>query len=836
MDLKINLKQIFFLLVLVGYAFWTWSPVLNFGFLRAYEPLWLGSLVNRFSFIDLYQSHSYFYYLNYLLFGWDARGWYLTGIITHVIGSLSFIYVVRIALNEFKSDINADVFGFIFGLIFIGSYVYLDVVSWGSFNSYYGFLLFTISITVIQFFSYQKTGNKWMLLASCASFLVALLMRETAVLALILIATISLLKEWSGWHKTFLIELKKTAKLIIPFLLVLIIFLIFRKLVGGVLGDMNDENVRGRLNLIANQEYLELIRRIALTFFRNIATLALPFDWLNVQKAHYMSSGVSAWFFATYFFSTIGLIIFVIMTFAAYLGLRKNTPVGKLIIFSWVIVTASILIIAVAVPSIPEVLATDYNFFTRRYNYFAFLGISILFTIVFIKVSSWWIKSTIISTNILVFLVIFFLIWNHNILQKNLSLVYKNEHEKYLTFVSDFKKISPTFTESKFIYYPRTSPHINDFLLALNLTKSSIYKGTKDGNGNYGIIVYSEIDRVFQKLKEKKVTLDNVLFLIYSETMGLKNITDQVIPLYTNKINIPLRKNQSNDFEHFSFDSKLFAEIPFSISFDAIPKVISTVENSEFADFIDWYKTGKIKAGPTLQQHINEPYLYCEPKNAIDLNINNDFVWCADGYKSWIELGSHAKLDIFGLWLISPSRDVTPNQYEISYLDQDCDENCSFMDYKKIEFTEEIKPWGLQILFKDPINTKRLKLIIKNTYKNYPILSEVNVISKSIKNALNKGIEIPEVLQKILDTNSANQFWVSIDWVLTDGQIDIKKHKNFFVDLTRGQDSFSIPFTGSVLRDNPHEKFLKFRYKSVHVKIPKEAADKVINLKFNSTY
>ena len=56
-------------LTLLAYSLFVWYPVLNFEFLRAYEPYWLGSAVNtNFSFLDLYQSHSYLYFIDYYFF------------------------------------------------------------------------------------------------------------------------------------------------------------------------------------------------------------------------------------------------------------------------------------------------------------------------------------------------------------------------------------------------------------------------------------------------------------------------------------------------------------------------------------------------------------------------------------------------------------------------------------------------------------------------------------------------------------------------------------------------------------------------------------------------
>ena len=823
-------------LLLIAYTFWIWSPVLDFGFLRAYEPLWLMGAKGNFSLTELYQSHSYFYYLDYLIFGWDARGWYFTGILTHTLGGLAFAKVVKLILDEFKWEGNITEFVFLFSLVFLGSYVYLDVVSWGSFNSYYGFLLFLISCTVLLHFNYQATNDKRILVASCVSFLMALLIRETAVLALILILTISYLRQWEGLREACSRESRRMMVAITPFVVILIIFLIFRQSVGGVTGDMNDENVRGRLNLIANHEYWELTKRILLTFFRNAATLAFPFDWLNGKRAYYMSSYGYNDVMLNYAFPAVGLFAFLGLFLVGLFVIRTRSPEGKLLALSLVIITASLLIVAVAVPSIPAVHITDYNLFTRRYNYFAFLGVALIITLTMMYFTALIARTPVISKTILVLVVIIFLGWNYHKLNKNLSLVYKTEHEKYLTFVADFKKISPELNGDKLVYYPNSSPDINDFLLALSLTKSSIYKDVKDGNGISGIIVDTQLDRVFKKLHDKTAQIENTLFLKYSQSKGLENIADQILPIFSQKINYPLLIDQRNEMSQLPNANSFFAEIPFSLKLE-VPAVDSSTEfTTRFGDFIEWYRTLSAEAGPTLQQRDYEPYVTCDPKNVIDLNINDGFGWCADGYVSWIELKSNTKTDIYGVWFITPSREVTPNKYEILYNYTSNNLYGAKPQYKKIEYTENTMPWGVFLSFKTPIKSDVIKLTINNTHGNYANISEFNIISKSMMSALNKTSNIPKLLNEFKNENHPKLYWARIDWILSDGETDIPMHKDILVRMSDKQQLLEFPFTGSTLRNLPPEGYLKYKYRSIRLTLPKEASRTGVKLYFTSTY
>jgi hypothetical protein len=827
-----NLSTLF----LIAYTFWIWSPVLDFGFLRAYEPLWLMSMLDGFSLIDLYQSHSYFYYLDYLIFGWDARGWYFTGIVTHTLGGLAFASVVKLILVEFKWKGNITEFVFLFSLIFLGSYVYLDVLSWGSFNSYYGFLLFLISCTVLLYFNYQATKDKRILVASCGSFLIALLIRETAVLALILILTIIYLRQWEGLRETCRREKRWTMVAMAPYVGILIIFFIFRHFVGGVIGDMNDENVRGRLNLIANHDYWELIKRILLTFFKNAATLVFPFDWLNDKRAYFMSAYGYKYLMLHYAFPAVGLFAFLGLSLAALFGMRRGSPEGKLLALSLIIITVSLLIVAVAVPSIPAVHTTEYNLFTRRYNYFAFLGVALVITLTMMYFSALIAQNTLIAKITLVMVVIIFLVWNYHKVNKNLSLVYKTEHEKYLTFVVDFKKISPEFNGDKLVYYPHSSPDINDFLLALSLTKSSIYKGVKDGNGTNGIIVETQLDRVFKKLHAETAQIENTLFLKYSQSKGLENIADEILQNFSQKISYPLLIDQRNELSQLPNANSFFAEIPFSLKLE-VPALDSSNEfTPRFGDFIEWYRTLRAEAGPTLGQRDYEPFITCDPKNVIDLNNNDGFGWCADGYVSWLELISNTKTDIYGVWFMTPSREVTPNQYSIFYDYTSNNLYCAKPQYKKIDHSVSIMPWGVFLSFKTPVKADAIKLAINNTYGNYANISEFNIVTKSMMNSLNKSSNIPKILNEIKKDNHPKLYWARIDWILSDGKTDIPMHKDILVRMSDKQQFLDFPFTGSTLRNIPQEGYLKYTYKSIRLTLPKEASRTGVKLYFTSTY
>ncbi len=808
--------------ILAVYAAAVWWPVLDFEFLRAYEPLWLGGAKQGFDFVEMYKSHSYFYYLDYVVFGWDPRGWYLTGLITHILGVLAFTHLVKRICQEFRLEYDADAFSFIFGLLFIGSFVYLDAVSWGSFNSYYGVLLLTMSVTVSRFLKYQKERKTIHFVLSCLSFLVALFLRETAVFALALIASIVILRDFDQWidRKGWAVEARKLFLQMLPFAGVIVLFFAFRQAIGGVTGDMNDENVRGRLILLANKEYAELGRRIFHTFFRNAATLFFSFDWLNLKKAYLMQKYGNPEFVLYYFFSTVGFVAYSVFSAVCVWRLKtKRTPIAKLMVLAWVIITVSLLLIAVAIPAVDSVIASDYNLFTRRYNYFAFLGVSILLALVFIGVS----KRFRAQGRVLAMLLLLYLGWNYGVLNRNLTKVYQVEHAEYKKFISEFRQISPDFRQDKLIYYHPRSSDINDFLLALGLTRSHFFPGSADSNS---VNVEMQVDRVFQKLSEGRASIDNVLFLTYSHGRGLINYTPQMLELYKRKTKIPLIKNQVHLFAE---SQVLPSEVPFAIEFEQSVRLPSVNASTKFADFMEWYKDGAVAAGPTLSQRIDEPFLFCQAANAIDFNDNQEFVWCGDGYSNWIEVSSPAKTEVHGLWLMAPSKNDLPSQYEIKAIDSQQNE-------RTVAFQEVIKPWGLEIHFKEPLFATKIKLQMKSTYQNYPLISEFNVMTRSIKKELAQGRPMPKVLEEIKAEGSRFGFWVTLEWVLSDGKTEVKKNRSQFIPFSEKAGRHRVSILESEFRTDTLDKFLKFHYKSVLVKFPKEAVDGIKNLNFISKY
>jgi hypothetical protein len=804
--------------ILAAYAAFVWYPVLEFEFLRAFEPFWLGAAKNRFDFIEMYKSHSYFYYLDYKLFGWNPRGWYFTGLVAHIVGTLAFLGLLRKVMDEFGAGPELGDFIPVYGLVFIGSFVYLDVVSWGSFNSYYGVLLFLESIVVLEFLKYEKEKRPFFGLISCLAYFEALLIRETAVFAVVLIAALIVLRDQGRWTSGRKISsLKDLVRKLAPYAGVTLAFLLFRNALGGVTGDMNDENVRSRLNLLANKEYLELSWRIGMTFFRNVPTLFIPFQWLNDLRMDLTFKHGGTRFITDYFFAAAGLAVYAPLTVLCWRRfLKGKDPVGRLAVLAWTIITFALLLIAVAIPMADPVMRTQYDLFTRRYNYMAFLGAAILWTLLLLKIASLRKRpdGALHSRRLLAAATAAVLVFNFVMLRSTLATVYKQEHAEYKQFKADFKKISRDFNPGTWIYYHPHSSDINDYLFSMSLTKSWVYREVNAAD-SITVNVESQLGRMFQKLSKKRVEERNAVFLSYSKKDGLVNYTDRILALYRQKTKIPLTPNVTKALD--GGPEAFFSDIPYGIELE-VDKGGYGAAGGDHEDFLEWYRTLVVKAGPTLSQREGEPFLHHAPENAVDFTLSPDFQWSADGYTNFFELAGAKQTDIYGLWVIAPAKEYLPSVYEVTYRAN-----------RRIPCEQTLKPWGMLITFKDKVNAKRVRLEIAHTYQHYPVISEINIMTKSIFTAVNRGLEIPAIMDRIKSDGSPSGFWVTVEYVLADGEREKVRRVSRFVGMDRNGARCLIPLQETEARSEGLDKFLKVRYKSIKVSIPKHVKVKGLN-------
>src|SRR3989344_4180300 len=170
------MKNIKYLGVIVFIGILAWYQTLGFWFFKGYEATWLTG-VAPYNILNLLRGHGILYYIDYKLFGWEPAGWYATSLMFHLIASILLFYWIFILTKN-------KILAFVVGLIFVASSSYNDVLTWGSFNSYYPLLLCFILLTLISYHKFKEKGKKVFLFLSLMFSFLGFFTRETGIVVL----------------------------------------------------------------------------------------------------------------------------------------------------------------------------------------------------------------------------------------------------------------------------------------------------------------------------------------------------------------------------------------------------------------------------------------------------------------------------------------------------------------------------------------------------------------------------------------------------------------------------------------------------------------------------
>src|SRR3989338_10696248 len=298
------IKKPLVLIFLVGLL--AWLPTLFFWFFKGYEATWLLG-VGEYNIPNLLKGHAFLYYIDWKIFGWNPWGWYLTSIVLHLIVSfLLFKFVHLVSKNKPLSLIAA--------LFFVASTSYNDVLTWGSFNSYYPLLLSLMLLTLIGYHKFKETKFFLFLFLSLLFSFLGFFVRETGIMIvpLLLVYEIVFSKNIKN-PKNILTSLKYLS----PFVVILILFFVLRSGYGGTGGDGADSNVKLQMRFVKDGLYLEYAKASILTFGKLIPPQIIPYPLLNVIK-QILSSIFNPVFISNYFFPVLGWIFLTGLGLIAY--------------------------------------------------------------------------------------------------------------------------------------------------------------------------------------------------------------------------------------------------------------------------------------------------------------------------------------------------------------------------------------------------------------------------------------------------------------------------------------------------------------------------------------
>ena len=309
-----------YLLIILAVGVLAWYQTLNFWFFKAFEATWLSGIA-PYNIVNLIKGHSFLYFLDWKLFGWNPWGWYATSLVLHLIASiLLFWFVLIISKNK--------VLPFLSALFFVASSSYNDVLTWGSFNSYYPLLLILILSSLITFIKYKENKKLYFLVLSVVFSTLGFFTRETGIAILPILTVLDIIFSKNLRTKdTVFVILKRQ----VPFYVALIGFFIIRSLYGGTPGDSADSNVKLQMKFIQDGLYLDYAKAAFLTFGKLIPPQIIPYPILNFSR-EYFSRFVYSEFINTYYFPILGWTVFGVFS-ATWFKLRKSKEYGKIFLF-----------------------------------------------------------------------------------------------------------------------------------------------------------------------------------------------------------------------------------------------------------------------------------------------------------------------------------------------------------------------------------------------------------------------------------------------------------------------------------------------------------------------
>ncbi len=725
------------LIVILGIV--AWYPVLNFWFLKAFEASWLHDAL-PYTLTQLIRTHAFLYWLDFKLFGWEPAGWYGTALFLHIIAALLlYRFVLILTQNRVAATIT--------GLIFVASTAYNDVLTWGSFNSYYPLLLSWILLGFTAFVQYKQTKKTKYWLLSMIFLVLAFYTRETGIIAVPLLSLFDLMTAGDLRKRATWLELIKRQ---FPYYALLVVFFLLRNMYGGTIGDTVDSNVKYQIRMVHDHLYVEYARAIALTFGKIIPPIFIPYLWLNEWRAAKILTGDGAWL-QTYFFPIIGWVTYG--GFALLLVLfRKQKQLFTTMLYFWLWVGLFSLFIALATPDVPEVLTRPYQIITMRYRYFAFAGASISFALVLTTLYSWlggWLaKKKRIHTEIkfwlpkaaLVAVLLGIVGLNYSLLQYIHTEAYATLYRAGKEFQTKFREQFPTLpTNVAFYIYPHASG-LNDSLFEWYLTKETHYPNLV----GQPYRIESQVEAAIDKVKQGKLALSDFVFLDYDAGTGMVNKTEAVRTAIENQRTIGLNFVGAGDrvvtatgFDGPAVELPQNLVVSTSTRYRAITPTAQS-DRKKFRALVDYavdrkhyLDTVKLTTCRTISQRDEEPFYYYHPEHLVDGNTGRRSAWIADAVPAWIQADLTKEQEVKAVaWGSIEGSTRVPASYTI----QSSNNGTEWQTIKTVK--NNAKFTGLDT-FDQPIKARYIKMMIETTNTgDFVQMDEFEVITKKGEAAL----------------------------------------------------------------------------------------------------
>ncbi len=777
------------LIVLIGVL--AWYPVLNFWFLKAFEASWLHDAL-PYTFVGLIRTHSFLYWLDLKLFGWNPTGWYALAVLFHIIAALLLYRFVLVLTKNRLTALAA-------ALIFVANTAYNDVLTWGSFNSYYPVLLSLILLGFTAFFQYKETGKAHYWLLSIIFLMLGFYVRETGILAVFLITLFDIFTAGNLWRK-------KTWLAIVgrqwPYYASLGLFLYLRSHYGGTIGDTVDSNVKMRIRLVHDQLYAEYLRVAALTFGKIILPIFAPYLWFNAWRTQLLVHGNVAWL-QQFFFPMLGWIGYGVIFLVALLT-YKQKAFFRYLLFFWLWVGAFTAFIALAIPNVNEVLMRDFQIITLRYCYFAFAGASISYAILLTLVHDrlaklkWPFVAGAVTTLLLAAIV-----------GLNLRLLRGIETEAYATlyragkeFQAQFKKEFPILpTNVAFYIYPHANA-LNDSLFEWYLTRETAYPNLK----GQPYRIESQVEAVVDKASRGKLNVADVIFLDYDAGRGLTNKTPLVRQAIENQKATPLTlvKGSGANYSVPTFTGPSI-DLPVNFALTVASNYTSALtpganaNSSQFRALVDYavdrqryLNTVKLISSRTISQRDEEPFYFYQPSHLVDGNTGRRSAWIADAVPAW---AGAVLPEPQSIQAVAWGSIVGSTRVPASYHYQTSDDGVTWQTVKTV--TNGQAGYAID-RFDKPLQTRYIKMVIDTTNSgDFAELDEFEVITTKSAAALAQYTDRNKLLD---DSRNPFQFAASAD--------DLQYAKDHGLDFATGKLSWGTNLTSPYI----DSQFIYFTY------------------------
>lgn len=755
------MKNIKYLGVIVFIGILAWYQTLGFWFFKGYEATWLTG-VAPYNILNLLRGHGILYFIDYKLFGWEPMYWYATSLLFHLIASILFFSFISILTRN-------KILSFVASIIFVASASYNDVLTWGSFNSYYPLLLCFMLLTLINYHKFREKGKKVFLFLSLLFSFLGFFTRETGIVVLGLLFVYELVfsenlknkKTWSGIFKRLL-----------PFLIILIVFFLIRSIYGGTGGDTADSNVKLQMRFVKDRMYLEYAKASFLTFGKLIPPQIIPYPLLNLIR-EILSHVFNPTFIANYFFSFLGFLFFGALGVVTY-RLRFNKKYFKVSVFAFLWIFVFSLFVSLAIPNTNEVLIRDYEWNTMRYRYFAFIGMSIILSIIVFLIKEKLGKKFGLKTakHIFRLFIVLFISANLILIWGIENYIYTTTYKPQKEFYKAFKNYFPTLPKDTVFYiYPNASG-LSDYLLEWYHIKEKTYPNLV----GQPFRVESQIVAVLDKIKNGKMNLSQVFFLDYDHKKGLLNKTKEVSKIILDKKEYPIVIKKVDDGR---FESGVVqgpnTEFPYDLEFTLSSSLNENFigrmpDSSRFRALVDYNVEKKnyldavsIKTAYTASQREGEPFFHTLQKHLIDGNIGPRSSWRVDSFDSWVQADLGKEEEIMGVVWGSQLGTRAPATYAF-YLSSDGN------TWRKVKSVKNFEKTNAIDVFEGAEKARFVKMEIYTTSGgDFVLLDEFEVIGSNSQNVLSYYNDRDKLFQDANDMFKFVSGKEDIDYIKSSG-------------------------------------------------------------------